>query len=352
MKLPRLDWSILHWKTVRQGVLVFLAVATSFVILLHMPLVRVASSDLLIYYRPAARVWLFGGEAYEIHGYVNPPWTLPLMVPFSLGPPRLGYVLFFLFSCAVVATAVRAFGGRTWTLLAVLIAPPTVALLVLGQVDIWVLLGVILGRWAADKEHWAGVGLALALLLIKPQIGSLVAFMWILTLPRRLTWKALVSVGVIWFLSCLIVGTWWPFEVNFTRELDGSYMRSTLSTPSVVRGLGLPSFVYAVLVAGLIGLWVWEMRAHRTADYILSLSLLAGALCSPYILRHSFSVSLAVTLVFVASRSWRWALPCYALAWLPILTLWVDDWQTWWEAGAWWVLLIGLLFVRRREPED
>jgi hypothetical protein len=351
MKLPRLDGSILHSK-VLQGVLLFFAVATSFVILLHMPLVRVASSDLFLYFRPAARAWLFGGEPYGIHGYVNPPWTLPLMVPFSLGPPRLGYVLFFLFSCAVVAAAVRAFGGRAWTLLAVLIAPPTVALLALGQVDIWVLLGVILGRWAADEEHWAGLGLALALLLIKPQIGALMALTWILTLPKRLTWKALVALGVVWFLSCLTVGTWWPFEVNFTRELDGSYRRSTLSTLSAVRGLGLPSFVYAVLVAGLLGLWGWEIRVQRSSDYLIALSLLVGSLCSPFILLHSFSVSLAVAFVYVASRSWLWAVPCYVLTWVPILTLWVDDWQSWWGAGTWWVLLVALLVVRRHLAEE
>lgn len=351
MNHSRFGWPMLHSKNARRGVLVFLAVVTSFIILLHMPLIRVASSDLFLYFRPAARAWLFGGAPYEIHGYVNPPWTLPLMVPFSLGAPRLGYVLFFLFSCAVLAGAVRAFGGGPWILLAVLIAPPTVALLSLGQLDTWVLLGVLLGWRAADNRHWVGLGLALALLLIKPQVGGMLAFMWVLTLPRSLTWKALVLLVGLWFVSCLAVGVWWPFQVDFGRQLDDPYRRSTLSTLSAVRGLGLSPFVYAVLVAGLVGLWIWETLRQPAADYVISLSLLVGALSAPYLLRHSLSLCLVTALVFVRKRSWPWAVLCYVLSWAPLLTLWVGQWQRWWEVGVWWLLLAGLLFAGRQPLE-
>lgn len=337
---------------VRQGALLFLALATSFVILLHMPLVRVASSDLFLYFRPAVRAWLCGGKPYEIHGYVNPPWTLALMVPFSLGPPRLGYVLFFLFSCVVLAAAVRAFGGGPWILLAVLIAPPTVALLSLGQIDTWVLLGALLGWWAANNGHSVGMGLALALLLIKPQLGAMLAFMWILTLPRSLMWKALVLLVGVWFITCLAVGAWWPFQVNFERQLDGSYRRPTLSTLSAVRGLGLSRFAYAVLAAGLVGLGIWAALRQPAVDYVISVSLLVGALSAPYVLRHSFSLCLTTALVWVRKRVWPWALLCYVLTWMPVLTLWVEDWQPWWEVGAWWLLLAGLIFVGRHTREE
>jgi hypothetical protein len=350
MKLPPFDWSIFHWKTVRQAILVFFAVAISLVVLFHMPLIRVASSDLWLYFRPATRAWLSGGAPYEVYGYVNPPWTLPLLVPFSLGPPRLGYVLLFLFSCAVLAGAVRAFGGGAWMLFGVLIAPPTVALLALGQIDAWVLLGVLLGRRAVDRKRWPALGVALAFVLTKPQTGGLVALLWMLTLPRSLTGPALALMGVTWFLTCLSVGVWWPFGSHLAWH--GVSLGKSISTLHLVQGLGLPPFLYPVIVICLFGLWAWEVWRRRLSDYTLALSLLVGALSSPYVLRHSLSLCLATALVLVRKRAWPWAFLCYLLTWTPLLTLWTEHWQRWWEVGAWWLLLAGLLFVGRQSMEE
>jgi hypothetical protein len=316
-----------------------------------MPMNRVAASDLVLYFRPTVRAWLFGRDAYEVPGYVNPPWTLPLMVPFSLGTPRVSYVLFFLFSFAVLAGAVRFFGGSLWMLLGVLVAPPTVALLSLGQVDIWVLLGVIVGCWAADRGHWAALGLALPLLLIKPQVGGLAVLLWVLTLPRWLAVRALVLLGVVWIVTCLAVGMWWPFQVDFAQELGDPLRRYTVSTLSLTRGLGLSPVLYLAAVAGLLALWVREVRRHRSTEYVVSLSLLVGMLCAPYIHRHSLSIALVTALVLVQRRSRLWGLVCYALTWVPFLSLLLDRWQRWWEIGAWWLLLVGLVFVGRQTGE-
>lgn len=132
MNLPRINPDR-HLKTIYKVILVFLAIIISATIFIHLPKSFIAGPDLLRYFRPAARAWLSGLSPYTVSGYYNPPWTTPLLVPFSIGPPRLGYVLLILFSFTVLAGTVRAFGGKTWTLLIVLTAPPMIGLFVLGQ---------------------------------------------------------------------------------------------------------------------------------------------------------------------------------------------------------------------------
>jgi hypothetical protein len=259
-------------------------------------------------------------------------------------------VLLFLTSLVVVAASVRVFGGGVWTLLGVLIAPPTVALLALGQLDAWVLLGVLLGRWAVDNGRWAGLGLALPLVLIKPQVGSLVALLWVVTIPGPLRWRALALAGVVWFATCLTIRVWWPFGPHL--PWGAVNVPKDISTPEVVRGLGLPPFVYPLTVIGLLVLWAWTVYRRGLSNYVLALSTLVGPLLSPHVLRHSFSVPLSVAYVFVARRSLPWAVCCYVLTWGLILISQMDSWQVWWEAGTWWVLLVALLLVGRRSPSQ
>lgn len=340
-----MDTSIFSPSILLKGALVVVAVALTVFALLQMPWVRVASSDLSLFFRPAARAWLSGKNPYEIRGYVNPPWTLPLLVPFSLGPLRWSYVLYFLFSCAVLGAAVRAFGGRRWLLLGVLISPPTISLLALGQLDIWVLLGVLLGRWAVDQKHGMGLGVALALVLIKPQVGGLVAVVWILTQPLSLSWRAVATLATIWLLSCLAAGVWWPFGPDLSWHSVN--LGKSMSTRDLVQDLGLHIIVYPIVVAGLVALWGWAVHRRGATDFTLALSLLVTVLSTPYVLRHTFSVPLATAFVLLGSCSRTWAILTYALTWLPILTLFLDRGRGWWEVGAWWVLLTGLVLARR-----
>jgi len=349
VKLPRPTYSELRLETPHKVVILLLATILTAAILLQLPGVRFASSDLALFFRPASRAWLSGNNPYDVHGFVNPPWTLPLMLPFSLGPPRLGYVLLFLSSCAVLAGTVRAFRGDLWALLGVLISAPTVSLLVLGQIDTWVLVGVLLGRWSVRQNHGIGLGVALALVLVKPQVGGLVALVWILTQPISLTGRALITLIAIWFASCLAAGVWWPFDPDLTWY--GVNLGKSMSTRDLAQGLGLPTIFYPLIVSGLFALWGWETHRRGSSDYVLGVSLLVTTLSTPYVLRHTFSVPLATAFVLVVRHLPGWAILCYALTWTPILTLFMDRWRGWWEVGAWWVLLTGLILAGWRLSE-
>lgn len=197
------------------------------------------------------------------------------------------------------------------------------------------LIGIILGRWAIIQKHWLGMGAALALVLIKPQVGALVALMWILTLPADLRWRALGAFASIWILSCLLTRVWWPLGS------DPTSLPRSMSTRDAVRESGLPHGFYPIIVVVLLGLWGWKVYQQGPTDYVIALSLLVTGLSTPYIHRHSFTVPLATTFVLLKERSWPWALICYA----PLLSLFIDHWQAWWEIGSWWLLLTGLIFT-------
>jgi hypothetical protein len=138
--------------------IVGLLTGVSLVILLHY--VPVAETDLPHFFRPAVRAWLQGESAYGVTWFVNPPWTLFLLLSFAQGPLQLGYGLLFIFSFAAVVATVRSFGGRKPSVLFVLTAPPVISLLALGRIDAWVLIGLLVGRWAASREAWIALGLA------------------------------------------------------------------------------------------------------------------------------------------------------------------------------------------------
>jgi hypothetical protein len=336
----RLRWPSIRLENLGKAALLLLIAIALLALLSHLPVLH---TDLYYFFRPAVRAWLVGESPYGVAGYVSPPWTVLLTLPFALGPLQLGHGLLFLFSCVTLVWTVRTFGGRRWALLGVLTAPPTLSLLALGQIDGWVLIGLLLGRWAVSRRAWAGLGVALALLLVKPQVGGLVALPWLFTLPWRMKGPAVTAAGAIWLVACLAVGVWWPFEVDMLSYFRAPHM--DVSTLSAVRGLGLPVPLYVALAVGLLIFWGYEVRRQGATDYTLALSLLVGVLCAPYVARHSLSLTLATAFVLVGRRSGVWAVLCYVLTWLPILGLWVSPWQGWWEAGAWWLLLVALVLV-------
>jgi hypothetical protein len=303
----------------------------------------VAETNLHHFFRPAVRAWLQGESPYGVTWFVNPPWTLFLLLPFAQGPLQLGYGLLFIFSFAAVVATVRSFGGRKPSVLSVLTAPPVTNLLALGQIDAWVLIGLLVGRWAASRGTWIALGLAVALVTTKPQAGGLAAALWLLTL--RWKWErkvaALAVFLVVWLVSCLSTGAWWPFEMDLLSYVHSQHM--DISTPSLIRGLGLPRFLYPALATSLLLLWTYEARKKGATDRTLALSCLTGALCAPYVARHSASPSLATAFVLVSITHRGWAILCYLLSWIPLLSLLIRPWPGWLEDPLLWVLLIATL---------
>ena len=154
--------------------------------------------DDFVAYWAAGRLQLTGGDPYsaaqlfplqKVQGWPedvaqmvwNPPFCLPLLVPFAAPPFRTGRGLWLAFHVTLVALSAawlwRSYGGdpRRWPL-AWLVAfgfVPTLVALRLGQIGPLILLGAAAFLPAVRSRRWALAGLAAALLALKPQLVTL-----------------------------------------------------------------------------------------------------------------------------------------------------------------------------------
>jgi hypothetical protein len=121
-------------------------------------------------YRRVILCWLRGHNPYDLPGrfqFYNPPWVLPLLLPFYLLPVHYGAAaLVFVTLVGVTYTSYRM-GGRLWGTALLLTSPPIVACLVCGQLDWLTLLGLVL-----PPQY------GIFLTVIKPQVGIVVALYW------------------------------------------------------------------------------------------------------------------------------------------------------------------------------
>lgn len=298
-------------------------------------------SDLHYFFYPAVKTWLNGYSPYQVEGFFNPPWTLFLLLPLALLSEHSALAVMALFSVIAIFLTAQVYRAGRLLLLGALMTPATISLLLLGQVDAWIILGVSLGIWALKRQVGWAMGLALALVLVKPQIGGLVALLWLWKMPKQMRLSALASLGGIWAISSFVIGTWWPLGIPLTSPIGFSNMN--VSTLAAVKGIGLPPSIYLLLALSLLAFWGILICKRSSDQYTIALSILIAALASPYVARHSMSAAMATAFIYVGRHSWPTGLVVYILTWIPLLGIWKTPWPGWWEASAWWSLLAGLL---------
>lgn len=150
---------------------------------------------------PAARALLEGKNPYTVPTFRNVPWTVLLLLPFAVFSERVGGILFFIASAGIYAwTAYRLQASRI-ALIAFLLSPPVVYGLRMLNVDIFILLGFTLP---------ASVGLFFV--LIKPQMGAVMAVFWLFRTWRqggiKQTLQTFAPVTLTFLLSFAVFGNW------------------------------------------------------------------------------------------------------------------------------------------------
>ena len=119
-----------------------------------------------------------GGERASATMMWNPPWTLPLTVPFAILPIRLAHLLWVAVQLTLTLLSAnllwRAYGGRAdpggLFRAAVLLFPPTVFLIVYGQIGALCLFGVAGFLFFMSRDRPVPAGLCVALTAIKPHL--------------------------------------------------------------------------------------------------------------------------------------------------------------------------------------
>jgi len=170
-------------------------VLLGFVVLSATGVARLPLKDFVEYWS-AGDVFLNGGNPYDpaaLSGSLsaalgeeqasatmmwNPPWTLPLTAPFAMLPIRLAHLLWVAVQLTLTVLSAnllwRAYGGVTdpgsWFRAAVLLFPPTVFLLVYGQIGAICLFGVAGFLFFMSRDRPVPAGLCVALTAIKPHL--------------------------------------------------------------------------------------------------------------------------------------------------------------------------------------
>jgi hypothetical protein len=142
----------------------------------------------------------------------NPPWSLALVLPLGLLPPREAQLLWL----AVNFLAIGYCGDRLWLLfggsrdrrwvgwLVVLIALPTAFALQSGQIGPLLLLGAVLFlECLRQRREWLA-GAATVLLAVKPHLAYLVWLAILFDAIGRGRWRILVG-GAVAGLICTVI---------------------------------------------------------------------------------------------------------------------------------------------------
>jgi hypothetical protein len=149
----------------------------------------------------------------------NPPWTLPLTLPFAALPWRLAQFLWLGLQLAAVLISAdllwRIYGGA-WRLrwvswLIALTFAPTLFLLLLGQISGLLLLGLTGFLYFLRKDRPTPAGCCAALTAIKPHLLPLFGLTLILEATHRnSTRRVLVTGGSVLFVCALLPLLWNP----------------------------------------------------------------------------------------------------------------------------------------------
>jgi hypothetical protein len=277
--------------------------------------------------------------------FLNPPPMAWLAAPFALVPYQAAYVLWSLLCALALAASILLLvrGARARLLGAALALAlfPTLFALYLGQSSVFVLLAVA-ACWRlqrAGHDLWAG--LALALIIVKPQMA--------LVLPPALLVAGRFRVFAAW--AAATVAAVAVCALSLGPDGITEYLRLTsnpLPEDSVYTLAGLlgrgPLTLALQAVCGLAALAA-AFRTRRRLELVFAAGLFGSALAAPYWHVQDFLAVIAgVAIVFVTLYEGGAGLAPTAAAWLlsaavflAASPLWVGGTfkPAWIEVGFW-----------------
>lgn len=225
--------------------------------------------DWVLAFLPAALRFLSGADPYAAplysgFWYANPPWLLPLLVPFALLPAQWGaYGMGLVAFTGLGALAFRL--HKPWLILLVGLSFVFVSVVVDSNVDGFVLWGLALG---------GPVGLFL--LSTKPQVASLVALVWLWQAWQTGRWRGVLKLTGPTLLIAAVFTVWFP---HWPLALVTAHARADSGNANL----------WPWLVAPALGLLAWALRRKRESP-----AALASAWTAPYLLVHSYVGALAL----------------------------------------------------------
>lgn len=165
-------------------------------------------------YKPTTTALLQGKSPFSIANYTNAPWTLIPFIPLVLLPENLGRGIIAVACLISILLVARKFGAKPIGMLALLLSPPSVMLIMDGNIDWLALLGFILPPQ-----------IGLLFIAIKPQIGLGVVVYWLFHSYRKGGIKEILRVfapvTMAFAISFILYG-FWPLQFKDVLGWSGN----------------------------------------------------------------------------------------------------------------------------------
>jgi arabinofuranan 3-O-arabinosyltransferase len=248
---------------------------------------------------------------------IYPPFIALLAIPLGLLSFALASMLWALILIAALLLTLWVAGVRDWRLYgAVVLLPPVVDALGLGQVELLLVLAMALVWRFRDRWLLAGIALGAAL-AVKPLMLPVLAWLLITRRVRASLASVVVALG-------LALGSWAVIGFAGLRSYpallqawDRIYGECGISLTALALKLEAPSLLATALpiaVAGALLACAWRLSRRLEGDR-RSFAAAMGAVfvAAPVVWSH-YLVYLIVPLALAAPRlEWRWML--LALPW-------------------------------------
>lgn len=258
------------------------------------------------------------GDAY-VNYYIAPPPLLWLVLPLVRLPfPAAAITWSFVQLAAILAAwwlaAPAGFERRVITLLALLGAFPVAYLIFWGQAAGFLMVGIAGAYALIQRGRPVAAGLALCVLVLKPQDMFLLPFVLLAAGHRR------VFIG--WLAGTVVIGTACVGLVGVSGlekllDLQRSFVGSGFSEGPLMSAGGLPgALVGAAICAALALGWAWRTRDVATAFW---LGITGSLAATPYI--HDVDLALLLVAGWVVLRERQtagWAPWLVAATWIAM----------------------------------
>jgi Glycosyltransferase family 87 len=248
----------------------------------------------------------------------NPPWTLPVVIPFALPARPLGQILWLIAQIGAVMISAnllwQLYGGRPeqrWIgLLATFIFASTILVLEIGQITPFILLGITGFIYCVERDkNDLAAGAFLALVAIKPQIAIIFMTAVLCWVIQQRRYKIILGAGLA--VALLLV-----FTMILNPHIIQQYILSLKAnqivdsaTPTIGSYLrlfwvGVSSFWIQFLPSGLGVLWLiyYYFTRRESWNWLseLPIILLVSLITSPYVWTYDQVILLpAILLVFI-----------------------------------------------------
>lgn len=235
-------------------------------------------------------------------GYFNPPWILPLLLPFGFVNEETGLLILRVAGLGVLCTCAVYLGswrGSQLALLApIVLSLPVWAMIVAGNLDYVVLAGIVVFLRGVRASNPLLAGLGIVLGLAKPQL-SVLAFLTLLPELRAWSWRMwaqlLIAPMITLVVSVAIAGLDWPVRLFVMLEgASGSLASWNVSglhgVTLVIERIGLPGVVGFPLMALLVGAVLRVCWGESDLPRRVAVGMTLGAVAAPYLSSESLSV--------------------------------------------------------------